>query len=125
MVPFRMHLVMQAQAYSAHPSISAIRVQDTASDLSGCRSPTALHLETGGDTPNPFGSPNVSMDGPPAARSPPAQAAAQSRLRAQRSNTSSLATRALSSLNPARASGVIGNIFGGSKDTSRSADSRQ
>jgi hypothetical protein len=104
--------MLQTRLNSISPAMTAVRLNDDGfGGLSGCRSPAALHLETGGDTPNPFGSPSTSTDGP--ARSPPAAAAAQSRMRAQRSNTSSLATRALSSLNPARASGVIGNIFGG------------
>ena len=117
--------MVQLRQNSISPAMTAIRLTDEAGSTAanGCRSPAALHMESGGDTPNPFSSPDTSINGP--AKSPPAAAAAaasQSRLRA-RQNSTSLATRALSSLNPARASGVIGNIFGGGSKGARDSAS--
>ena len=104
---------MQMRHNSINPAMTAIRLNDDAGFVpSGCRSPAALHLETSGDTPNPFGSPARSIDGPAKSPTSAAQASAS---RARGWQGGSLATRALSSLNPARASGVIGNIFGGGR----------
>lgn len=106
------HRCLQARPNSISPAMTAIRLNDDTAVPSGCRSPAALHLDSSGDTPNPFGSPATSVDGPAKSPTSAAQASAS---RARGRQGGNLATRALSSLNPARASGVIGNIFGGGR----------